>query len=159
MRLKNDNPNCLYKWLMSLVLIVFLYSASLAQSPAQVRDDFSKGELESFVEAYEEVQVIQEESDKQVMTAIESGDLTMERFNEILAQQQDPGKELDASAEEMAAFNSAAQTIIKERQKVEMQMVDAIEEEGIDINTYQEIMIAYQQSPKVQKKINKMLGQ
>ncbi|GAA0190015.1 hypothetical protein GCM10009122_51100 [Fulvivirga kasyanovii] len=140
-------------------MVVVLYSTSLAQSPTQVRDDFSKDELESFVDAYEEVQVIQEESDKQVMTAIESGDLTMERFNEILAQQQDPGKVSDASAEEMAAFNSAAQTIIKERQKVEMQMVDAIEEEGIDINTYQEIMIAYQQSPKVQKKINKILEQ
>ncbi|MTI28001.1 DUF4168 domain-containing protein [Fulvivirga kasyanovii] len=159
MLLKNENPNCLYKWLMSLVMVVVLYSTSLAQSPTQVRDDFSKDELESFVDAYEEVQVIQEESDKQVMTAIESGDLTMERFNEILAQQQDPGKVSDASAEEMAAFNSAAQTIIKERQKVEMQMVDAIEEEGIDINTYQEIMIAYQQSPKVQKKINKILEQ
>ncbi|UII30832.1 DUF4168 domain-containing protein [Fulvivirga ulvae] len=144
---------------MSLVLLAVVSSTSLAQNPVKVRDDFSKGELTSFVEAYEEVQAIQQESDRQVMAAIEEGDLSMERFNEILAQQQDPGKESDASAGEMAAFNAAAQSIIQERQKVERQMVEAIEEEGIDINTYQEIMVAYQQSPKVQKKVNKMLEQ
>lgn len=159
MLLKNKNVHCLYRVFMSLIFIAVCSSVSLAQETTQVREDFSKDELKSFVDAYEEVQGIQQESEQQVINAIENGNLSKERFNEILAQQQDPGKKSDATAEEMTAFNSAAQAIIKERQKVEKQMVDAIEEEGIDINTYQEIMIAYQQSPKVQKKINQILDE
>lgn len=159
MLLKTKNTSCLNKLFLSLMLIFVCSTLSLAQSPAQAREDFSEDELESFVNAYAEVQAIQDESDQKVMEAIESGELSVDRFNEILTQQQDPAKKADATAEEMAAFNDAAQAIIQERQVVEKKMVSAIEEEGIDINVYQEIMVAYQQSPKVQKKVNELMEQ
>jgi hypothetical protein len=38
------------------------------------------------------------------------------------------------------------------------EMESAIEEAGITIETYEEILIAYQQNPKVQEKVNELLN-
>lgn len=142
------------------MLFTFIFSSAFAQQEGaapEVREDFSDDELSSFVDAYEGVMLIQQESEQKMLDAIESEDLTMERFNEVLAMQQDPSKEVDATADEMASFNNAAQAIIKERQDAETKVISVIEGEGLDIETYQEIMMAYQYSPVVQEKLNKLL--
>jgi hypothetical protein len=36
-------------------------------------------------------------------------------------------------------------------------MAASIEEEGIDIETYNQIMVAYQQNPGIQKKVDALL--
>ncbi|ELR73805.1 hypothetical protein C900_01415 [Fulvivirga imtechensis AK7] len=155
---KNKNIHALYSLTFSFLFVfVFMGNSMAQQQQRQVREDFSEDELESFVDAYEEVLEIQMESEEKMKEAIEKENLTLERFNEILTAQQDPTSEVQGSAEEMAAFNNAAQTIIKERQETETKVVSAIEDEGIDINTYQEIMLAYQYSPKVKKQLDALL--
>ena len=62
-----------------------------------------------------------------------------------------------ASAKEMASFNNAAQEIMSKRKETETKIVKSIQQEGIDIETYQEIMYAYQKSPKVKEEISKMI--
>lgn len=128
------------------------------QPSIQLRNDFSDTELKSFVKVNEKVTVIQKESEQKMIKAIEDKGLTVNRFNEILELQRDPQKKTDASQEELTSFNSAAQVIIEENQKLEKQMTTSIEEEGMDIDTYKEIMIAYQQNPTIQSKINKLIG-
>lgn len=128
------------------------------QPSIKFREDFSDDELASFVKANEKVTTIQQESEQKMIKIIEDEGLSVGRFNEILESQRNPEKKTEASPEDLTSFNNAAQVIIQENQKIEQQMTTSIEEEGIDIDTYQEILIAYQQSPKVQDKVNKLLS-
>lgn len=149
------------------LLLAFLFLLPLVQLRAQeqnsepsvkFREDFSDKELESFVKANEKVMAIQQESERKMVDAIEGEGLTVERFHEILQSQRDPGSAAEASAEELGSFNKAAQVIIEESRKAEEEMETSIKNEGIDIETYKEIMLAYEQSPDVQSKINKMVS-
>jgi hypothetical protein len=149
------------------LLLAFIFLAPLVQLRAQetssepsvtFREDFSDKELKSFVKANEAVMAIQQESEQKMVDAIEGEGLTVERFHEILQSQRDPGSATEASAEELGSFNKAAQVIIEESRKAEEKMETSIKHEGIDIDTYKEIMLAYKQSPDVQSKINKMVS-
>lgn len=124
-----------------------------------IREDFSDDELKSFVKANEKVMAIQMESEQKLIKAIEDEGLTVERFNEILEQQRDPTRGSETSADELASFNNAAQMILDENEKIEKQMATSVEEEGIDIATYKQIMIAYQQRPDLQVRVHEILKQ
>lgn len=157
--LLNIHQVVLYGLVLSFLCLPAFITSSTAQQPRQeVREDFSDEELDSFAEAYEEVIGIHKESEEEMKEAIEEENLSMERFNEILTAQQDPGTDPGASAEEMAAFNNAAQKIISQRQETEKKVVAAIQDEGIEIDTYRAIMLAYQHSPDVRKKLDERLS-
>lgn len=123
----------------------------------QMRDDFSDDELKSFVKANEKVMAIQLDGEQKMISAIEGEGLTVNRFHEILEQQRDPQKGGETSPEELKSFNNAAQVILEENSKIEKEMTSTLEEEGIDVETYQQIMLAYQQSPAVQERVNKLV--
>lgn len=152
---------------LSIALLAFFLIAPLAaawaQEPAQqqpsaeMREDFSDNELKSFVKANEKVTVIQMEAEQKMIKAIEGEGLTVERFNQILEQQRDPSRTSETSVEELQSFNNAAQVILEENTRIEKEMTSSIEEEGIDIETYKQIMVAYQQNPDVQSRVNKFV--
>lgn len=155
-----------FKSIGALILTTFMvlafstlsFSQQLQQQATpELREDFTKTELESFLKANEKVLNIQAESQKKMVKAIKEEGLSVDRFNQIIAAQQDPQKENDASSKEMASFNNAAEEIMTEKKETETEIVKSIEQEGIDIKTYQEIMYAYQKSPKVKKKISSMI--
>lgn len=122
-----------------------------------IREDFSDDELKSFVKANEKVMAIQMESEQKMIKAIEEEGLTVERFNAILEQQRDPSRSAETSPEELNSFNNAAQMILQENEKIEKQMATSVEEEGIDIETYKQIMVAYQQRPELQERVHELL--
>lgn len=145
------------------VIMLLPAAAVWAQEPAaapsvQIREDFSDDELQSFVDANEKVSAIQMEGEQQMIKAIEEEGLSVERFHEILEQQRDPQKATETSPEELKSFNSAAQVILQENKKLEQKMTSSIEEAGINIETYQQIMLAYQQSPAIQERVTKMVN-
>lgn len=151
---------------LALLLLSFMisiaFSSPAQQDPSvQMRQNFSDDELKSFVKANEKVMAIQMEGEQMMIKAIEGEGLSVDRFHEILEQQRDPQRATDSSAteEELASFNNAAQTILQENERLEQRMATSIEEEGIDIDTYKQIMLAYQQNPDVQNRVNKMLSE
>lgn len=123
------------------------------------REDFSDDELKSFVKANEKVMAIQMEGEQKMIKAIEDEGLTLDRFNKILEEQRDPQRGTETSPEELQSFNNAAQIILEENAKIEEAMSTSIEKEGIDISTYKQIMVAYQQSPTLQSRVNKMVNE
>lgn len=144
--------------LMSFACLSAVAQDTTQQPSAEMRADFSDAELQSFVKANEKVMAIQLEAEQNMIKAIEDEGLTLDRFNRILEQQRDPERGSETSEEELKSFNDAAQVILLENARVEKQMTTSIEEEGIDIETYKQIMVAYQQNPVIQGKINKMVN-
>lgn len=148
-------------------LFVLLFSAGvMAQVPMQgdqqqqVNTDFSEEELEDFVDVYVKASEIQQENETVMMQAIEEEDLELERFNEILTARQNQAsvQDIDATPEELASFNKAAEKIMEVQQEAQSEINELIEEK-IGAEKYQQIAMAYQQSPEVQQKINEKLQQ
>lgn len=123
----------------------------------EVREDFSNDELQKFVSAATKAQEVQEARQQEMISAIEEEDLDVNRFNEIMAVKQGKSQETDVSDEEMQSFDAAAQKVMEHQRIMQTEIAEAIEEEGITMDTYQQIFLAYQQSPKIQKKITKLL--
>lgn len=163
MKTRKFVPSVLYILLMGFLFTATLTTAwaqeAVPQQPsAEMREDFSDDELKSFVKANEKVTVIQMEAEQKMIRAIEDQGLTVEQFNQILEQQRDPSRASETSEEELQSFNNAAQVILDENTRIEKEMTASIEEEGINIETYKQIMVAYQQNPTVQERVNKMVG-
>lgn len=140
------------------VIPATLWGQDTTQSAIGIREDFSDVELRSFVKANEKVSAIQQQAEQKMIKAIEDEGLSVERFHEILEQQRDPSRTTETPVDELASFNNAAQVILDENERIEKQMTASIEDEGIDIETYKQIMLAYQQSPAIKTKVNKMVN-
>lgn len=155
--LKTTNKSNSFLALIFIFTIVF--SSAFAQQTQQVRDDFTNDELVAFVNANEKIIEIEKESEDKMIVAIEEEGLTVDEFNTMVQIHQDPNKELDATEEEMTAFNNAAQEVVQETQQKQVKIISSIEDEGINAETYQEILISYQQNPEVQEKVNVILSE
>ena len=127
------------------------------QPSTAMREDFSDAELTSFVKVNEKVMQIQVEGEQKMIKAIQDEGLTVERFNQILEEQRDPQRGGETSSEELSSFNNAAQQILQENARLEQQMETSIKEEGIDVETYKQILLAYQQIPDIKDRVNRMV--
>lgn len=127
------------------------------QQQQQIKEDFKKEELQSFIKANEKVVAIQQASEQEMIKVIKDEGFTVERFNKLAEAQQNPQKKVEADAKEMGSFNTAAQKIVSMSKAVEGQMQESIKNEGLDVQTYQQIILAYQQSPKVKKAVDDLL--
>lgn len=151
-------------FIFSFVAIFFFAFTAMAQVPMQgqpqqeINTDFSDQEIEQFVTVFKKANEIQQKNEEVMVQAIQEEDLELERFNEILVarQQQQSAEDINASAEEMAAFNQAAEKIMTVQQEAQAEIEQIIENE-LGMEKYQQIVMAYQQSPEVQEKVNQKL--
>ena len=136
-------------------------AVAVAQLPGQpqqeVKEDFSKEELEQFVDANKVVAGVQRSSEEKMVKAIEEEGLEVQQFNEILTTQQNPEAEAEVSDDDLNKFNKAVEKVMKVQQDMQTDLQKAIEESGMTVQKYDQILIAYQQSPKVQEEVNKIL--
>lgn len=136
-------------------------AVAVAQLPGQpqqeVKEDFSKEELEQFVDANKVVADVQRSSEEKMVKAIEEEGLEVQQFNEILTTQQNPETETEVSDDDLNKFNKAVEKVMKVQQDMQTDLQKAIEESGMTVQKYDQILIAYQQSPKVQEEVNKIL--
>ncbi|MCC9136576.1 DUF4168 domain-containing protein [Pontibacter silvestris] len=130
------------------------------QQQQQVKTDFSEAELKQFAEANTRLMDIQKETEKKMLSVLEEENLSVEKFNEMAqAHQQQKLTEVEATPEQMAAFNKAAQRIMEMQPTMQQDVETAIKKDGMSLEQYEQIMLAYQQSPAVQEKVNKLMIQ
>lgn len=124
----------------------------------EVKEDFTDEEYEAFVKINMEVMPIQQQAEGEMMEAIAEQGMEVTRFQE-LAQAQQTGKITDVSEdpEEISKFNLAGQEVMEVQKKVQGEIKQKIEDNKMDINTFQQISMAYNQSDKVRSKIDELL--
>ena len=152
------------KTIFASLLLMFLSLTAFAQqslppSPDQqnIKEDYSETVLKEFVDANKVATKVQQESQNEMLQVIESEGLDVNTFNQIMTAKQDPNQELKVSESELDKFNNAAGKVMALQKEMQVEVVKAIETTGMDPNTYDEIMLAYQKSPKVQEKVHKIL--
>lgn len=148
------------------ILIISLFSctamianAQAMQSPntQQQSVDVSDADLEKFANAFKEIQAINQTSQQEMMAVIQEEGMEVQRFNEIFQAEQNPQQEADYKADEKKKFDNISQEIETIQKDSEQKMIGKIKDEGLSVNRYQEIMMAIQNDPKMQGKLQEHL--
>lgn len=129
------------------------------QQQEEVRTDFSEEKLQNFVEVAQNVMIVQQESQQNMVSGIEDEGLTVEEFNQMFESMQNPETEVEATAEEQEAFDKAMENVNVVQQEADEDIIEIIEEGGLTQQEYEEIMMAYQQDPELQQKVNELMQQ
>lgn len=148
------------KKFISLLTVFFIGSTFLfgqfepqQAEPATVSDD----ELKLFAAAFIEVQEIDHQAQEEMMGAVEGSGLTVDRYNEIQQSQHMPDQDANATEEEMESYEKANENIGAIQASAQQEMIEKIEDEGLSINRYQEIMMAVQNDMQLQEKLQEYL--
>lgn len=147
---------------IAILFVAILFSASTAlaqqmdmQQQAQPID-LSDSDIEQFVDVYLQQQEIQQVYEPKMIEAIENEGLSLERFQQIIQAQQ-MGAESDATEAESEQFQSSMAQI----QVIEMDMMseveEMLEEEGMDMERYEQIFVAINSDPEIQQKVQEKL--
>lgn len=131
-----------------------LTSQEFPMEPAPAMD-FEDADIEAFAYALSEIEIIQTDMQQNFELAISEAGMESERFYELhnhFAQTQGslPEELSDAEADQ---FQQTFQALVTIEQEVQVAMMDAVEEEGIDVETFNMIVAAAQQDPELWEQI------
>lgn len=126
----------------------------------EVDIDVSDDELEQFVEAFMAASQIQQEAQMEMMEAIEDEGMSVEKYNEIvegqqMGQQQEDMEEV--SEEDMELFESLQEMLEVIQAEVEDDIIEAIEDTGMDMERFQEIEMAARTDEEIQQKLQQLI--
>jgi hypothetical protein len=118
-------------------------------------------DLQRFVVAMRQVQIIQQDAEAQMLEAVEGQGLTVEQFNTLAQTRQNPEAQgqVNVSPEEDQKFQQAVQEITTIRQEAEGEMETAVQEEGLEIQKFNEIALVVQQDPSLQQRVMELIQQ
>lgn len=123
--------------------------------------DFTDREINDFANAYRSIQTIKQDAEADMVEAVEAEGLSVEQFNTIVDNQLDTeGATLtETSKEEEAQFEAAVDSIIAIRQSAELEMQSAIENEGISVEKFNQIIDQASQDEALKQQISNQLTQ
>jgi hypothetical protein len=140
--------------LFLFISFFLLGNISLTSAQHQV-DAFSDEDLKQFAHAAYKIINIQEESHNKMIRAIEETDLSLERFNEMLIEGQEGGEHaINATEKELEAFNESIVQVQFIQREMQLEMMDAINQEGLDVDKYQQLMHGYENDEEVRTKVD-----
>lgn len=120
--------------------------------------DVDQEELERFANAFLAVQEIQDQSRQEMAEAIEQEGLTIEEYNQMFRQQQQPeAAEAEMSPEQQEQFQQADARIDEIEQEAQTEIENAITGEGIELERFEELWVAIQQDPELQQEVQQIL--
>lgn len=132
-------------------------------SPQENSMEVDEEEIQRFANAFEAVQSIQEKSREEMAQAIEQQGLTIKEYNELFQQQQgNAGGESQMSqsnygAEKRRQFEQADARIDEIEQETQSEIEQAITQEGLEVERFEQIWIAVRQDPELQQRVQNEL--
>jgi hypothetical protein len=128
------------------------------QQPAAATD-VTDEELDQFVNASTSAQQIQMDSQQEMITIVENEGLAVETYNQIAEGRQmgQTDDEINVSAEDLERYDRASESIAEVERDIEADLTTAIEDEGMDMQRFQEINIAIQQDPELQQRVQEKM--
>ncbi len=134
--------------------LLFLFALPVKANPG----GFSDEESMSFANAYVNLMQISQMGQQQMIAEIEEHDLTVQRFNEINMQaQQVPLEDVDMTEEEAEAYVTVIAIIEEIQVEQESLLVKAVEDSGLEMKKFEEIMMEFQQNPELQQRVQELM--
>lgn len=148
--------------LAMLVMVSMVASPVVAQQfqapqQSQPQTNYSEAEIDKFVETVGKVIPVQREGEVKMVEKIEEGGMELEKFNELATQVQ-TGSTDDVDAGEFEKFQKISTELNEVQVKIQAEMTEVIEESGMDMNDYQQMIAAYQSDQELRQTIDAKLG-
>ena len=121
--------------------------------------EVSDEELELFIDASMNAQSVQMESQQEMISIVDEEGIEVSTYNEIMQAQQmgQPLENIDVTASDIEKFESAHEQIQEVEVRMEREIAQAVEEEGMEMERFQEINVAIQQDPELQQRAQQMI--
>lgn len=160
------------KKLILTLICTFLAAGSLfaqaqqqPQMPPQQQNlptssDVSDEELTNLGDAAEALEPIQVETQEKVRSAVEEEDLSFERFQQMMMAMQNPqmAQQVNITAEEKSKIQTLQPTLMEIQTEARQEMSDKIEEHGLTMQRYQQIIMGAQQDQELMARVQEELG-
>ncbi|MFO8030177.1 MAG: DUF4168 domain-containing protein [Cyclonatronaceae bacterium] len=151
---------------IGIIAAVFAFFAVPAQAQFEMPEqeappeiEISDEELELFIDASMNAQSVQAESQQEMITIVDEEGIEVSTYNEIIQAQQmgQSMEDIEVSAEDLEKFERANEQIQEIEEQMERQLSEAVEEEGMEMERFQEINMAIQQDPSLQQRVQQMI--
>lgn len=122
-------------------------------------EEISSEELQKFANAVKQLQAVEQESETQMIEAIQSEGLSEGRFLEIRQIQQNPEAEASSeiTQEEKEGFETAMAKLSEIQQETQVKMKQVVQSEGLEVGRFNQIMQAAQSSPELRQEVQQMI--
>jgi len=153
------------KIISTLSFILFLgVQTALAQQQMQqpqaaTPDDVSDEELAQFAQTLNELEPLQLELQSDIENLVNSENMEMERFQEIMIAMQNPqmADQADISDEEQEKIGKMQPKLVELQMGAQQKMVSVIEDNGLEIQRYRELMLGVQQHQELATRLQSKL--
>lgn len=123
--------------------------------------EISPAELQKFANVIKQMQKIDQQSQTEMIQAIESQGLSPERFGEIFQARQapegEPTAQAEVSEEELQQFEQANARLSEVQQEFQSKVEQAVQAEGLELPRFEQIAAAVQQDPALQQQVQQMI--
>ncbi len=143
-----------FKKPLTLVLAMF-FVATVAFSQDKVTDK----ELTNFANAFTEIQMVNQNAQSEMVKVIQDSGMQVETFNALYQATQSPTPIIPegVSQEDAENFETVATKIEQMQPKFQKQMEDAISENDLSVERYQQMIAMLQTDEKLQQKLQSKL--
>lgn len=142
-----------------LLMAPVIYAQNTQATPQQQENqqiEVSDAELEKFAQAYQGIQVANQEAQREMISVVEDHDLDVKTFNEI-HQAKMENRNVTASEEDQEKHREAVTEIEAMQPEIQSNMEEIITNQGLTVERYQEIAIAMQDDPQLQQRLQQIL--
>jgi len=149
-----------------LIGAIFAVSSALAQGMGQQQmpdvptsEDVSEEELNKFVETISELEPIQVKLQSDMQQIIQDKNISIERFQQLMQAMQNPqmAQQIEITDEEREQIQEIQPDLTDLQMKAQEEMVQKIEENGMDMQRYQAIMMGAQQDQQLMTRLQTAL--
>ena len=122
--------------------------------------EVSDAELDQVISALQRVQLIQIAYEEQVLSVVEAEGLTPNRFDEIVAMLRSPenSETTTVTDDEFDSFERAVDQISVLQDDARDQVQQAIEDEGLEVDRFEDIIAALNNDTSLQQRFEQRLG-
>lgn len=133
--------------------------AAKPQGQSAPQTQVSPQELQQFAKAIKQLLAIEQDANQQMLMAITQEGLSPDRFDEIYKGQQNSQAQPTnpVSQEEKQKFARAMTKVSGIEQQVQPRMKKAVQDQGLELTRFDQIMAAVQRSPDLKQQVQKLI--
>ena len=147
-----------------LLLPVFLtitVAVNAQEAPQPGAEQVGDKEFKVFVEALQEVQGIQADMDTEISDVVGRSDLTEDRFFEIYRVAQGTSADIppeEVNEQELKLYQETLAEIFDVQQSHQREMVEAVQENGLEVNRFNEILMLVRTDEELMERLKSCLN-
>ncbi|MBD2077841.1 DUF4168 domain-containing protein [Phormidium sp. FACHB-592] len=127
--------------------------------PATAQEKVSPEELKKFASATKQLLAIVNDTESQMVQAVEKQGLSQTRFNEIYQSKQNPNAKpaTQITSKEEASYKQAVTQLTQLQKDAQTKMDQVVQAQGLPMERFNQIFAAVQKDPQLKQEVRKMI--